>query len=100
MIDQDKHNALSLAQQVTDNMFCVALIWIHTNVVFLGGRNELKFSIQDGTKVKLYPEEEEPLNVLNLKRGIISALLVPTETVENVKTIPMVGLLKASILLW
>uniref|UniRef100_A0A8U7MDV8 Apolipoprotein B n=1 Tax=Corvus moneduloides TaxID=1196302 RepID=A0A8U7MDV8_CORMO len=51
--------------------------------------NELKFSIQDGTKVKLYPEKDEPLNVLNLKRGIISALLVPTETVENIKTIPM-----------
>ncbi|NXX93594.1 APOB protein, partial [Centropus bengalensis] len=52
-------------------------------------RHELKFSIQDGTKVKLYPEKDEPLNVLNLKRGIISALLVPTETVENVKTISM-----------
>uniref|UniRef100_A0A674GQ32 Apolipoprotein B n=1 Tax=Taeniopygia guttata TaxID=59729 RepID=A0A674GQ32_TAEGU len=52
-------------------------------------KNELKFSIQDGTKVKLYPEKDEALNVLNLKRGIISALLVPTETVENIKTIPM-----------
>ncbi|XP_027497010.1 apolipoprotein B-100 [Corapipo altera] len=52
-------------------------------------RHELKFSIQDGTKVKLYPEKDEPLNVLNLKRGIISALLVPTETVENEKTISM-----------
>lgn len=66
---------------------------------FWGGRNELKFSIQDGTKVKLYPEKDEPLNVLNLKRGIISALLVPTETVENIKTIPMVGLWKAFTLL-
>ncbi|NXF47886.1 APOB protein, partial [Oceanites oceanicus] len=52
-------------------------------------KHELKFSIQDGTKVKLYPEKDEPLNVLNLKRGIISALLVPTETIENVKTISM-----------
>ncbi|XP_068793169.1 apolipoprotein B-100 [Struthio camelus] len=52
-------------------------------------RHELKFSVQEGTKVKLYPEKDEPLNVLNLKRGIISALLVPTETVENVKTISM-----------
>uniref|UniRef100_A0A8C0UQM8 Apolipoprotein B n=1 Tax=Cyanistes caeruleus TaxID=156563 RepID=A0A8C0UQM8_CYACU len=52
-------------------------------------KNELKFSIQDGTKVKLYPEKDEPLNILNLKRGIISALLVPTETAENIKTIPM-----------
>ncbi|XP_009699765.1 PREDICTED: apolipoprotein B-100-like, partial [Cariama cristata] len=52
-------------------------------------KHELKFSIQNGTKVKLYPEKDEPLNVLNLKRGIISALLVPTETTENVKTISM-----------
>ncbi|KAM6138541.1 apolipoprotein B-100 [Phoenicopterus ruber ruber] len=52
-------------------------------------KHELKFSVQDGTKVKLYPEKDEPLNVLNLKRGIISALLVPTETAENVKTISM-----------
>ncbi|XP_051468946.1 apolipoprotein B-100 [Apus apus] len=52
-------------------------------------KHELKFSVQDGTKVKLYPEKDEPLNVLNLKRGIISALLVPTETVENTKTISM-----------
>uniref|UniRef100_A0A8C8AKF6 Apolipoprotein B n=1 Tax=Otus sunia TaxID=257818 RepID=A0A8C8AKF6_9STRI len=52
-------------------------------------KHELKFSIQDGTNVKLYPEKDEPLNVLNLKRGIISALVVPTETVENVKTISM-----------
>ncbi|XP_064304195.1 apolipoprotein B-100 isoform X1 [Phalacrocorax carbo] len=52
-------------------------------------KHELKFSLQDGTKVKLYPEKDEPLNVLNLKRGIISALLVPAETVENVKSISM-----------
>ncbi|NWX20552.1 APOB protein, partial [Aegotheles bennettii] len=52
-------------------------------------KHELKFSVQDGTKVKLYPEKDEPLNVLNLKRGIISALLVPTETVENIKSISM-----------
>ncbi|NXF85617.1 APOB protein, partial [Eubucco bourcierii] len=52
-------------------------------------KHELRFSIQDGTNVKLYPDEDEPLNVLNLKRGIISALLVPAETVENVKTISM-----------
>ncbi|XP_068017431.1 apolipoprotein B-100 isoform X2 [Melanerpes formicivorus] len=51
--------------------------------------HELKFSIQDATNVKLYPDEDEPLNVLNLKRGIISALLVPAETVEDVKTLSM-----------
>lgn len=71
------------------------LTCFHTNVGDFLDRHELKFSIQDGTKVKLYPEKDEPLNVLNLKRGIISALLVPTETVENVKTISMVSVLKS-----
>ncbi|OXB84376.1 UNVERIFIED_CONTAM: hypothetical protein H355_010803, partial [Colinus virginianus] len=52
-------------------------------------KHELKFSTQDGTKVKLYPKKDEPLNVLNLKRGIISALLAPTESEENIKTISM-----------
>lgn len=27
--------------------------------------------------VKLYPEEDEPINILNIKRGIVSALMVP-----------------------
>lgn len=71
----------------------MALTWFYTDVRVFLDRHELKFSIQDETKVKLYPEKDEPLNVLNLKRGIISALLVPTETAENVK-ISMVGILK------
>lgn len=66
---------------------------------FFWDRHELKFSIQDATNVKLYPDEDEPLNVLNLKRGIISALLVPAETVEDVKTLSMVGVLNALTLL-
>uniref|UniRef100_A0A8C2TKI1 Apolipoprotein B n=1 Tax=Coturnix japonica TaxID=93934 RepID=A0A8C2TKI1_COTJA len=52
-------------------------------------KHELKFSTQDGTKVKLYPEKDEPLNILNLKRGIISALLAPTETEESLQKISM-----------
>ena len=27
--------------------------------------------------VKLYPEEDEPMTILNIKRGIVSALAVP-----------------------
>lgn len=36
----------------------------------------------EGKRVVLYPEEEEPEHILNIKRGIISALLVPPETRE------------------
>ncbi|XP_067400807.1 apolipoprotein B-100 [Emydura macquarii macquarii] len=50
---------------------------------------ELKFSTQDGKKVQLYSERDEPMNILNIKRGIISALIVPMETEDNVKTISM-----------
>ncbi|XP_069829207.1 apolipoprotein B-100 [Dendropsophus ebraccatus] len=44
---------------------------------------EVNFSFQYGTHVILYPKEEEPTNILNIKRGIISALLVPDETQET-----------------
>ncbi|XP_075779540.1 apolipoprotein B-100 [Pelodiscus sinensis] len=50
---------------------------------------ELKFSTQDEKKIQLYSEKDEPMNILNIKRGIISALIVPTETEDNVKTISM-----------
>lgn len=40
-------------------------------------RYPLKFTIEDTTNVQLYPEEEEPVNILNIKRGIISALMAP-----------------------
>ncbi|XP_077167786.1 apolipoprotein B-100 [Paroedura picta] len=50
---------------------------------------ELKFTVQDGQKVQLYPEENEPVHILNLKRGIISALIVPMETEDNVRTLSM-----------
>lgn len=40
-------------------------------------RNPLKISVEGQTSVKLYPEDDEPTNILNIKRGIVSALLVP-----------------------
>lgn len=43
---------------------------------------ELKFSVPDGEQVHLYPDKDEDVNVLNIKRGIISALLVPVEKEE------------------
>ncbi|XP_025723366.1 apolipoprotein B-100 isoform X2 [Callorhinus ursinus] len=41
---------------------------------------ELRLAIPEGKQVLLYPEKEEPKHILNIKRGIISALLVPLET--------------------
>uniref|UniRef100_A0A8D0L817 Apolipoprotein B n=1 Tax=Sphenodon punctatus TaxID=8508 RepID=A0A8D0L817_SPHPU len=52
-------------------------------------QHELKFSTQDGKKVQLYPKKNEPVHILNIKRGIISALLVPMETEDKAQTIPM-----------
>ncbi|XP_035883587.1 apolipoprotein B-100 isoform X1 [Phyllostomus discolor] len=45
-------------------------------------RYELRLAMPEGKRVVLYPEEEEPKHILNVKRGIISALLVPPETEE------------------
>ncbi|KAM3871405.1 apolipoprotein B-100 [Diretmus argenteus] len=40
-------------------------------------RNPLKFTVKQVTNVQLYPEPDEPVNILNIKRGIVSALMVP-----------------------
>ncbi|XP_070836043.1 apolipoprotein B-100 isoform X2 [Chaetodon trifascialis] len=40
-------------------------------------KNPLKFTVEEVTSVQLYPESDEPVNILNIKRGIISALMVP-----------------------
>ncbi|XP_057599079.1 apolipoprotein B-100 [Hippopotamus amphibius kiboko] len=43
---------------------------------------ELRLAVPEGKQVLLYPEKEEPKHILNIKRGIISALLLPPETEE------------------
>ncbi|XP_026531330.1 apolipoprotein B-100 [Notechis scutatus] len=50
---------------------------------------ELKVKIQDDRNVELYPVDNEATHILNIKRGIISAFLVPTETENNIQTLPM-----------
>ncbi|XP_036406031.1 apolipoprotein B-100-like [Megalops cyprinoides] len=40
-------------------------------------KNPLKLTVEGESKVSLFPEADEPTNILNIKRGIISALLVP-----------------------
>lgn len=40
-------------------------------------RNPLKVIVEGNNDVKLFPEDDELINILNIKRGIISALAVP-----------------------
>nr|XP_046228823.1 apolipoprotein B-100-like [Scatophagus argus] len=53
-------------------------------------KNLLKVAVEEQTSVKLYPEDDEPVNILNIKRGIVSALLVPVMEEENNKKMPTV----------
>ncbi|CAJ0965258.1 unnamed protein product [Ranitomeya imitator] len=58
---------------------------------------EVNFSVQDGKRVMLYPKEDEPGTILNIKRGIISALLVPDETQETSNMDTVYGKCKSEI---
>nr|XP_033967462.1 apolipoprotein B-100 isoform X2 [Pseudochaenichthys georgianus] len=40
-------------------------------------KNPLKFTVEEIAVAQLYPETDEPVNILNIKRGIVSALMVP-----------------------
>uniref|UniRef100_A0A3B5BN20 Vitellogenin domain-containing protein n=1 Tax=Stegastes partitus TaxID=144197 RepID=A0A3B5BN20_9TELE len=48
-------------------------------------KNPLKITVEGQTDVRLYPEDDEPVNILNIKRGIVSALLVPVMEEERNK---------------
>ncbi|XP_063171201.1 apolipoprotein B-100-like [Candoia aspera] len=50
---------------------------------------DLKFKIQDEKNVELYPEDNEATHILNIKRGIVSALLVPMEMEVKIQTLSM-----------
>uniref|UniRef100_A0A3B3V3X4 Vitellogenin domain-containing protein n=1 Tax=Poecilia latipinna TaxID=48699 RepID=A0A3B3V3X4_9TELE len=53
-------------------------------------KNILKVAVEGYTDVKLFPEEGEPVNILNIKRGIISTLMVPEINKEETKEMPTV----------
>uniref|UniRef100_A0A8C6UPJ7 Vitellogenin domain-containing protein n=1 Tax=Neogobius melanostomus TaxID=47308 RepID=A0A8C6UPJ7_9GOBI len=40
-------------------------------------RNPLKFTVENAVNVELFSAQDEPVNILNIKRGIVSALLSP-----------------------
>lgn len=50
---------------------------LKNGVLFIEFRNPLKFTVENALNIQLYPEADEPVNILNIKRGIISALLAP-----------------------
>ncbi|XP_070843273.1 apolipoprotein B-100-like [Chaetodon trifascialis] len=53
-------------------------------------KNPLKIAVGGQTQVELFPEDDEPVNILNIKRGIVSALLVPVMEEERNKEMPTV----------
>lgn len=65
------------------------------NVSVMFSRYPLKVVVEGVNDVKLYPEDGETTTILNMKRGIISALLVPL--VEEDKNKIMVCLLHTSL---
>ncbi|KAL7888295.1 hypothetical protein AOLI_G00032690 [Acnodon oligacanthus] len=58
-------------------------------------KNPLKVIVVGDNDIKLFPEDGELINILNIKRGIISALAVPVLEEERNKRMPTVfGLCK------
>ncbi|XP_037101237.1 apolipoprotein B-100-like isoform X1 [Syngnathus acus] len=53
-------------------------------------KNPLKITVERHTDVKIFPEEDEPVNILNIKRGIVSSLLVPVMEEEKNNKMPTV----------
>lgn len=67
---------------------------VSMHLLFPPGRFELKLAISKGKQVVLYPDNDEPKHILNIKRGIISALLVPPETEEDKQVLFLVRIFK------
>ncbi|XP_053531616.1 apolipoprotein Bb, tandem duplicate 1 isoform X2 [Ictalurus punctatus] len=58
-------------------------------------KNPLKVIVEGDNDVKLFPEDDELINILNIKRGIISALAVPVLQEDKNKKMPTIyGLCK------
>ncbi|XP_073708955.1 apolipoprotein B-100 [Garra rufa] len=58
-------------------------------------KHPLKFTVDGDNDIKLFPEEDELINILNIKRGIISALAVPVLDEDGNKEMPTIyGLCK------
>ncbi|XP_060722344.1 apolipoprotein Bb, tandem duplicate 1 [Tachysurus vachellii] len=53
-------------------------------------KNPLKVIVEGENDIKLFPEDGELINILNIKRGIISALAVPVLQEEKNKQMPTI----------
>ncbi|KAA0708532.1 Apolipoprotein B-100 [Triplophysa tibetana] len=53
-------------------------------------KNPLKFTVDEQNEIKLFPEDDEPINILNIKRGLISALAVPLLEEDQNKRMPTI----------
>ncbi|KAK3516813.1 hypothetical protein QTP70_023691, partial [Hemibagrus guttatus] len=53
-------------------------------------KNPLKVIVEGESDIKLFPEDGELINILNIKRGIISALAVPVLQEEKNKQMPTI----------
>ncbi|XP_076129303.1 apolipoprotein B-100-like [Alosa pseudoharengus] len=58
-------------------------------------KNPLKVTVEGDNIIKLFPEDDEPINILNIKRGMISGFAVPVMEEERNKRMPTIyGLCK------
>ncbi|XP_064159415.1 apolipoprotein B-100 isoform X1 [Anguilla rostrata] len=53
-------------------------------------KNPLKFAVTQDFDVNLLPELDEPANILNVKRGIVSALMVPVSEEDGKANMPTI----------
>ncbi|KAL0164731.1 hypothetical protein M9458_040484, partial [Cirrhinus mrigala] len=52
--------------------------------------NPLKFTVEGDDDIKLFPEDDEPVDILNIKRGLISALAVPVLEEDRNRRMPTI----------
>lgn len=60
-------------------------------------RTPLKFHVDSETRVQVYPEADEAVNILNIKRGIVSAFMVPIMEKEQSRLVVSVCLIKIRV---
>ncbi|CAM4694151.1 unnamed protein product [Leuciscus chuanchicus] len=53
-------------------------------------KNPLKFTVEGDDDIKLFPEDDEPVSILNIKRGLISALAVPVLEEDRNRRMPTI----------
>ncbi|XP_067273720.1 apolipoprotein B-100-like [Pseudorasbora parva] len=53
-------------------------------------KNPLKFTVEGDNAINLFPEDDEPVNILNIKRGLISALAVPVLEEDRNRIMPTI----------